>query len=134
MLSGAAMRPFTYVLIVLGGAWCLALILALRLAMVFLAGSVPMNATAYLFGIYIPVLMFFAPWIALRGKKVAYGTALLSGLLSFPLGIAFVLAAPHYEHPPGNPGVGVILIPLMVVWFATLMMWAVCATYKKYSN
>jgi hypothetical protein len=112
--------------IVLIGVWCLALIVALRLAFVFIEGSVPMNVAEYLLGTYSPALVFLAARFFTRGRRSLTIVVFILVLLSIPVGIACVFAALHPQH--ASAGLGVVLIPLIVVVIATFVALAVSAS------
>jgi hypothetical protein len=118
----------------LWGAWCFVLLVALKLAMAFWHSSSPPEPFQYFLGTFIPAVAYSVSLFAFRKKRYAPLLKMISILLSFPIGALLVISSLRLEHPPGNPGVGVVLVPLVLVGSATLLYWAGSASFKVAGN
>lgn len=118
----------------LSGAWGFALLAAFKLAMAFGNSSAPPEPFQYFLGTFIPAVAYSVSSAAFRKKRHAQLLRMVSIQLSFPAGALLVASSLRFEHPPGNPGVGVAIVPLFLVGGATLLYWAGFAAFKAVGN
>src|SRR5689334_10267446 len=82
----------------------------------------------------VPLAFLSGSWLLTRKRKFGFRVAVMASciVVSLPAGIVYIFSVIGWTYlldAHHSPGVGVVLIPLIMSWLACLLFWGAWSTF-----